>query len=76
IFGYVVVMGFKWFAEKGTISAPIAAWMPNILLAAFGFWLVYQKNRLPPSESPLDPAHIPVLVILRKKWAEFRSLHH
>jgi lipopolysaccharide export LptBFGC system permease protein LptF len=24
IFGYVIVMGFKWFAEKGTISAPIA----------------------------------------------------
>lgn len=74
IFGYVVVMGFKWFAEKGTISAPVAAWVPNLLLAAFGFWLVYQKNRLPPSESPLDPAHIQLLVLLRKKWAQFRRV--
>lgn len=73
IFGYVVVMGFKWLAEKGTISAPIAAWVPNLLLATFGAWLVYQKNRLPPSESPLDPAHIQSIVFLRKKWAKLRA---
>jgi LPS export ABC transporter permease LptF len=66
IFGYVVVMGFKWFAEKGTISAPIAAWLPIFLLFLFGFWLLYQKNRLPPSESVFDPQHIPVLVKLRR----------
>ena len=73
IFGYVVVMGFKWFAEKGTISAPIAAWLPNFLLTAFGFWLVYQKNRLPPSESPLDPQYIHSFIWLRKKWAQLRT---
>jgi lipopolysaccharide export system permease protein len=66
IFGYVIVMGFKWFAEKGTISAPIAAWMPNGLLAIFGVWLVYQKNRLPPSESPLDPAHIELFSFIKR----------
>jgi lipopolysaccharide export system permease protein len=73
IFGYVVVMGFKWFAEKGQISAPIAAWLPNVLLTSFGLWLVYQKNRLPPSESPLDPHYIQSWVWLRKKWAQLRA---
>ncbi len=73
IFGYVVVMMFKWFAEKGAIPAPIAAWLPITLMSAFGFWLVYQKNRLPPSESPLDPAHIQSIVYLRKKWANRRT---
>ena len=73
IFGYVVVMGFKWFAEKGQIAAPIAAWLPNFLLTSFGLWLVYQKNRLPPSESPLDPHYIQSWVWLRKKWAQLRT---
>ncbi len=59
IIGYVVMMGFKYLAEKGQISAPLAAWIPNILLLAFGAFLVYQKNRLPPSESALDPKNIP-----------------
>ncbi|MCX6119162.1 MAG: LptF/LptG family permease [Proteobacteria bacterium] len=73
IFGYVVVMTFKWFAEKGTIPAPIAAWLPIFLMTSFGFWLVYQKNRLPPSESPLDPTHIPLIVAMKKRWKLIRS---
>lgn len=73
IFGYVVVMSFKWFAEKGQIPAPIAAWLPNVLLTTFGFWLIYQKNRLPPSESPLDPQYIRGYIWLRKKWAQLKA---
>jgi lipopolysaccharide export LptBFGC system permease protein LptF len=66
--GYVVMMTFKWFAEKGSIPAPLAAWLPNIVLTLFCWFLMYQKNRLPPSESPLDPQHIELWVKLRKKW--------
>lgn len=58
ICGYVVMMGFKWFAERGTMSAPLAAWLPNMMLLALGLFLVFQKNRLPPSESPIDPRHM------------------
>jgi lipopolysaccharide export system permease protein len=66
--GYVVMMTFKWFAEKGSMPAPLAAWLPNIVLTLFCWFLMYQKNRLPPSESPLDPQHIELWVKLRKKW--------
>lgn len=61
ILGYVLLMVFKWWAEQGAMSAPLAAWIPNMLLLAFGAFLVYQKNRLPPSEKPLDPKYIPYL---------------
>lgn len=71
--GYVVLMGFKWFAEKGAISAPIAAWLPNVVLLLFAWFLMYQKNRLPPSESPLDPQHIQWWVELKKRWALIRQ---
>ena len=59
--GYVVVMAFKWLAERGSISAPLGAWIPNILLTLAGIFLLFQKNRLPPSEGTLDPHNIPVL---------------
>lgn len=61
IIGYVFMMSFKFLAEKGQISAPLGAWLPNIILLLFGSFLVYQKNRLPPSESTLDPRYIPGL---------------
>lgn len=59
--GYVLLMWFKWLAEKGVVSAPVGTWLPNMLLLAFGMFLLYQKGRLPPSESPLDPHYIPFL---------------
>ncbi len=71
--GYVVMMGFKWFAEKGAISAPLAAWFPNIVLALFSWFLMFQKNRLPPSESPFDPQHIEWWVFLKRKWLLLRQ---
>ncbi len=57
--GYVFMMGFKWLAERGSLSAPLAAWAPNLLLFLFGAFLLYQKNRLPSSEPTLDPRNIP-----------------
>ena len=59
--GYIVIMFFKWLAEKGAIGAPVGVWLPNFLLGGFGAFLVYQRNRLPPSESPLDPRFVPGL---------------
>jgi hypothetical protein len=66
-------MAFKWFAEKGAISAPVAAWLPNAALLLFGWFLMYQKNRLPPSESPLDPQHIEWWVEFKRRWALMRQ---
>ena len=71
--GYVVMMGFKWFAEKGSIPAPLAAWLPNVVLLSFALFLMYQKNRLPPSESPLDPQHIEWWVRFKKLWSFLRQ---
>ena len=67
--GYVVLMGFKSMSEKGLISAWLGAWCPNFLMLIFGGFLVYQKNRLPPSESALDPRYIPVI----KSWMRTKS---
>ncbi len=61
VLGYVLMMGFKWLAERGSLAAPLAAWIPNLLLLGLAGFLVYQKNRLPPSESTIDPANIPWL---------------
>jgi len=58
---YVLLMSFKFLAEKGDISAIVGVWLPHLLLLIFGSFLVYQKNKLPPSESSLDPRYIPGL---------------
>ncbi len=57
--GYVTMMGLKWFAEQGTLDAALAVWLPNGVLFALGLFLLYQKNRLPPSESPIDLRNMP-----------------
>lgn len=67
IIGYVFTMSFKWIAEKGMIAAPLGVWIPNLILLFFSFFLVYQRNRLPPSESTLDPRYIPGIAKLIKK---------
>ncbi len=59
--GYLLLMSFKWLAEHGHISAPVGAWLPCIILMLVGGFLVFQKNRLPLSESPLDPKNIPIV---------------
>lgn len=71
--GYVVLMAFKWFAEKGAISAPLAAWLPNAVLLLFAWFIMYQKNRLPPSESPLDPHNIEWWVEFKRRWVLLRQ---
>ena len=57
--GYVFVMSFKFLAEKGVIPAPLGVWFPNIVMVCFASFLVYQKDRLPASESTLDPRYFP-----------------
>ena len=56
---YVFVMGFKWLAEQGKMAAPLAAWAPNLILAILGVFWLYQRNRLPLSESAFDPQYFP-----------------
>jgi lipopolysaccharide export system permease protein len=59
IAGYIVMTVFQQFATKGQIPAIVGAWLPNLMLLSFGVWLLYQKNRLPPSESVFDYHNIP-----------------
>lgn len=59
ILAYILMMLFKWLAENDHLAAPLAAWAPNFLMMVFAGFLIYQKNRLPPSESTLDPHNIP-----------------
>lgn len=66
IAGYVLMMGFKWLSEAGGWPAPLAAWLPNILLLFFGGFLAYQKNRLPPSEGTLVRENLPFFGRVRK----------
>ena len=61
IVGYILIMAFKFLAEKGYLSAPLAAWLPQAMLLTCGIFLAYQKNRLPPSESILDLKNLPLL---------------
>jgi lipopolysaccharide export LptBFGC system permease protein LptF len=76
ILGYVFLMGCKWLAEKGVVSAPFGVWFPNILMLAIGLFLVYQRSRLPPSESPLDPKFIPgIRRLLRRNPLQAGHVH-
>ncbi len=61
ILSYVLVEFFRWLAVEGHLGAPWAAWLPNVLLLTTGLFLVWQKNRLPPSESVLNPRYYPLL---------------
>lgn len=67
VVGYIGMMSFKFLSEKGMLSAPLGAWLPHLLMTAFGAFMVYQKNRLPPSESIFDLRHIPVLRNFRRR---------
>jgi hypothetical protein len=60
-------MSFKYLAEKGDLSAPLGAWLPQIIMLAFALFLVYQRNRLPPSESVFDLKRIPIFKGLKRK---------
>lgn len=61
ILGYILVMGFKTFAESGQLPILVAAWLPNIILLCAGGFLFYQKDRLPPSEGTLSRANLPFI---------------
>jgi len=59
ILGYVLLMGFKTFAEAGQLPIVVAAWLPNVILLLIGGFLFYQKDRLPPSESTMARSNLP-----------------
>ena len=61
VFGYVLIMSFKYLSEKGTLSAPLGAWLPQVIMLLFAVFLVYQRNRLPSSESVFDLKRLPFL---------------
>jgi lipopolysaccharide export LptBFGC system permease protein LptF len=67
VLGYIAMMSFKFLAEKGLLSGPAGAWLPHLLMTSFGAFMVYQKNRLPPSESIFDLRHIPGLRNFRRR---------
>ncbi len=61
VIAYVLIMSFKYLAEKGFLSGPAGAWLPQGILLIFGCFLAYQKNRLPPSEGILEYRNMPFL---------------
>jgi len=61
IASYVFTTSFKGVAEAGQVSAAFAVWFPFAVQLFFGFFLLYQKNRLPPSEAVLAPRNLPFL---------------
>lgn len=67
IVGYVILMGCKWLAENAYVPVLMGAWLPNFSIGIVGLFLVYQKNRLPPSESTLDWHNIPFIRRSRRR---------
>lgn len=61
LLSYVFTTSFKGVAESGEIDAATAAWMPIAVQFLLGLFLVYQKNRLPPSEAVLAPRNLPLI---------------
>ncbi len=59
VVGYLLLMFFKWLAENSSFSPLLAAWTPNFLMLLAAGFALYQKNRLPASESILHPANLP-----------------
>ncbi|MES2744481.1 MAG: LptF/LptG family permease [Bdellovibrionota bacterium] len=66
VLGYVLIMSFKYLSEKGSLSAPLGAWAPQGIMLLFAVFLVYQRNRLPPSESVFDLKRLPFVARLRR----------
>lgn len=64
---FVLKTAFEWLNTNGYLSAPLAAWLPNIILCLFGGFLLFQKNRLPPSEGTLDRTNLPFLRRRKKR---------
>lgn len=61
IAGYMFKSAFDWLATNRGIPIIAAAWWPNVILFSCGLFLVYQKHRLPPSESTLALENLPLL---------------
>ncbi|MBC7661376.1 MAG: LptF/LptG family permease [Chitinophagaceae bacterium] len=59
IIGYVFIMWFRNLSEKGEVTAALGAWLPQIIMLILSLFMVYQRNRLPASESVFDYRHFP-----------------
>ena len=59
IVSYIIIMGFKWLAENTLFPAILGAWLPFCILMTACAFLLYQKNRLPPSESIITLRNLP-----------------
>jgi lipopolysaccharide export LptBFGC system permease protein LptF len=57
--GYIFMTAAKWFAERGYVHGFLAAWIPQLLLLALAAFLLYQRSRLPITESTLNPKNFP-----------------
>jgi lipopolysaccharide export system permease protein len=66
ILGYVLMSSFQTLAEKSRMDPILAAWSPHVIIALVGAFFVYQKNRLPPSESLLSLRNLPFVASRRK----------
>ena len=64
---YIFTSSFKGMAESGQVNTAIAAWLPLGIQFLLGVFFLYQKNRLPPSESVLAPRNLPLLGKLVRK---------
>lgn len=61
ISSYVFTTSLKGLGQSGELHAAVASWGPVLLQIMFGAFLLYQKNRLPPSESVLAPSNLPII---------------
>lgn len=50
---YFFMIGMQWMGENAYVPAPIGAWSPHVVMGIVALAALYQRNRLPPSESLL-----------------------
>lgn len=59
ILSFMLSIFFRWMGEQGKMSALWAVWTPQVIVMLIAIFLLYQKNRLPPSESPFAWSNLP-----------------
>lgn len=61
VFTFIFVNSMRGPAANGLIPAEFAAWFPNTSLLIFGIFLLYRRNKLPPSEPALSLKNLPLI---------------
>ncbi len=56
---FLILITFRWLAENRYLSIPVAIALPHVLLLAFAGFCLYQKDRLPLSESIFARRNLP-----------------